>query len=299
MVETTAGVVGLGKMGGNMAKHLLDEGFEVYGHDLQPEAREAFADYGGIVADSGRDIARQSDVTITSLPNSDIVKAVYTGEGGLAHESVDTTFLEMSTIAPPTTEVVADAIEKTPAEILDAPITGGPENSRDGTLTGLVGGKEAVFESEHAQDVLQALCAELHYAGSSGAGHAMKLLNNTMSMGNLLLAMETVALGARYGIDSERLWDILGNASATSVAFESRMPRVLERDFEAGFSVDFARKDVGLAVDMADSEDFPMVMGSLVHRLYTRASDEGFGEEDVGAVVKMFEQELEDRVDGE
>ena len=286
-------------MGGNMAKHLLDEGFTVYGHDLQPEAREAFADYGGIVGDSGRDVARRSDVTITSLPNSDIVEAVYTGEGGLAHESVETVFLEMSTVAPPTTEVVADAVRETPAEVLDAPITGGPENSRDGTLTGLVGGDEAVFESEAPQDVLQALCAELHYAGSSGAGHAMKLLNNTMSMGNLLLAMETVALGARYGIDGERLWEVLGNASATSVAFESRMPRVLERDFEAGFSVDFARKDVGLAVDMADDEDFPMVMGSLIHRLYTRASDEGFGEADVGAVVKLFERELQDRVGGE
>ena len=299
MVETTVGVVGLGKMGGNMAKHLLDEGFTVYGHDLQPEAREAFADYGGIVGDSGRDVARRSDVTITSLPNSDIVEAVYTGEGGLAHESVETVFLEMSTVAPPTTEVVADAVRETPAEVLDAPITGGPENSRDGTLTGLVGGDEAVFESEAPQDVLQALCAELHYAGSSGAGHAMKLLNNTMSMGNLLLAMETVALGARYGIDGERLWEVLGNASATSVAFESRMPRVLERDFEAGFSVDFARKDVGLAVDMADDEDFPMVIGSLIHRLYTRASDEGFGEADVGAVVKLFERELQDRVGGE
>jgi 3-hydroxyisobutyrate dehydrogenase-like beta-hydroxyacid dehydrogenase len=282
-----------------MAKHLLDEGFVVYGYDIQPGAREAFEDYGGIAAESGREAARQSDVTITSLPNSEIVEATYTGESGLAHESVETIFLEMSTIAPPTTEVVADAVAETPADILDAPITGGPENSRDGTLTGLVGGDESVFESESAQDVLQALCAELHYAGSSGAGHAMKLLNNTMSMGNLLLAMETVALGSRYGIDGDRLWDILGNASATSVAFESRMPRVLERDFEAGFSVDFARKDVGLAVDMADDEDFPMVMGSLVHRLYTRASDEGFGEEDVGAVVKMFEQELEDRVSGD
>lgn len=296
MVDTTAGVVGLGKMGGNMAKHLLDEGFEVYGYDIQPAAREEFAEYGGTAVESGRDVARRADVTITSLPNSEIVEATYTGDDGLAHESVETIFLEMSTIAPPTTEVVADAVAETPADILDAPITGGPENSREGTLTGLVGGDEAVFESEPAQDVLSALCAELHYAGSSGSGHAMKLLNNTMSMGNLLLAMETVALGARYGIDGERLWDILGNASATSVAFESRMPRVLERDFEAGFSVDFARKDVGLAVDMADDEDFPMVMGGLVHRLYTRASDEGFGEEDVGAVVKMFEQELEDQV---
>jgi 3-hydroxyisobutyrate dehydrogenase-like beta-hydroxyacid dehydrogenase len=192
--------------------------------------------------------------------------------------------------------MLADAVEGTPAALLDAPITGGPENSRDGTLTGLVGGERAVFDAEAPQEVLTTLCAEVHYAGSSGAGHAMKLLNNTMSMGNLLLAMETVALGSRYGIDGERLWEVLGNASATSVAFESRMPRVLERDFEAGFTVDFARKDVGLAVEMADAEDYPMLMGNLVHRMYTRASDDGFGQEDVGAVVKLFEQTLEDQV---
>jgi 3-hydroxyisobutyrate dehydrogenase-like beta-hydroxyacid dehydrogenase len=147
MSTTAVGVVGLGKMGGNMAKHLVDEGFEVHGHDVQPEAREAFSEYGGTVAESARDVAHQSDVTITSLPNSDIVEAVYTGEDGLVDESVETIFLEMSTIAPPTTEVLAEAIEGTPADLLDAPITGGPENSRDGTLTGLVGGEEAVFES--------------------------------------------------------------------------------------------------------------------------------------------------------
>jgi 3-hydroxyisobutyrate dehydrogenase-like beta-hydroxyacid dehydrogenase len=296
MSTTTVGVVGLGKMGGNMAKHLIDEGLDVRGHDVAPEAREEFSDYGGTVADSARDVAHESDVTITSLPNSDIVEAVYTGEDGLVAEDVETVFLEMSTIAPPTTEGLADAIEGTPADLLDAPITGGPENSRDGTLTGLVGGERGVFDADAPQEVLTTLCAEVHYAGSSGAGHAMKLLNNTMSMGNLLLAMETVVLGSRYGIDGERLWEVLGNASATSVAFESRMPRVLERDFEAGFTVDFARKDIGLAVEMADAEDYSMLMGSMVHRLYTQASDEGFGEEDVGAVVKMFEQTLEDEV---
>ncbi|SNR66753.1 NAD(P)-dependent oxidoreductase [Halorubrum vacuolatum] len=296
MSDTTVGVVGLGKMGGNMAKHLFDESFEVYGHDVQPEVRESFAEYGGTVAESARDVARQSDVTITSLPTSQIVEDVYTGDGGLAHESVETIFLEMSTIAPPTTETLAAAVGKTPSEILDAPITGGPEDSRQGTLTGLVGGKKPVFESEPPQEVLNALCAEVHYAGDSGSGHAIKLLNNTMSMGNLLLAMETVALGSRYGIDGDRLWDILGNASATSVAFESRMPRVLERDFEAGFTIDFARKDIGLAVEMADAEDYPMLMGGMVHRLYTQASNEGFGEDDVGAVLKMFEEREGDRI---
>jgi 3-hydroxyisobutyrate dehydrogenase-like beta-hydroxyacid dehydrogenase len=296
MSTTAVGVVGLGRMGGNMAKCLIDEGLDVYGHDVAPEAREAFGDYGGTVAESARDVARASDVTITSLPNSDVVEAVYTGEDGLVAADVETVFVEMSTIAPPTTEMLADAVEGTPAALLDAPITGGPENSRDGTLTGLVGGERAVFDAEAPQEVLTTLCAEVHYAGSSGAGHAMKLLNNTMSMGNLLLAMETVALGSRYGIDGERLWEVLGNASATSVAFESRMPRVLERDFEAGFTVDFARKDVGLAVEMADAEDYPMLMGNLVHRMYTRASDDGFGQEDVGAVVKLFEQTLEDQV---
>src|SRR6056297_544564 len=118
MSTTTVGVVGLGKMGGNMAKHLVDEGLDVRGHDVAPEARDEFSDYGGTVADSARDVAHESDVTITSLPNSDIVEAVYTGEDGLVAEDVETVFLEMSTIAPPTTEGLADAIEGTPADLL-------------------------------------------------------------------------------------------------------------------------------------------------------------------------------------
>lgn len=291
MVETTVGVVGLGKMGGNMAKCLVDSGFQVYGSDVQPDAREAFEAYGGTVAESPQAVAEQSDVTVTSLPTSEIVEDVYLGDGGMVTESIETVFLEMSTIAPPTTETLAEAIELSPSSILDAPITGSPADSREGTLTALVGGEQPVFESDSPQAVLDALAKEIHYAGDSGAGHAMKLLNNTMSMGNLVLAMETVTLGAKYGIEAEKLWSILGNASATSVAFESRMPRVLDRDFEAGFTIDFAKKDIGLAMEMADAKEYPLFLGSLVHRMYTRASDEGYGQEDVGAVVKMFEEQ--------
>jgi 3-hydroxyisobutyrate dehydrogenase-like beta-hydroxyacid dehydrogenase len=299
MTGTTVGVVGLGRMGGNMARHLVDEGFDVVGHDVAADARESFSAHGGTVADGARAVAREGDVTITSLPNAAVVEAVYTGDDGLVADDVDTTFVEMSTVAPPTTATLAGAVADTPADVLDAPVTGGPEDSREGTLTGLVGGDRSLFESSAARDVLDALCAEVHYAGDSGSGHAMKLLNNTMSMGNLLLAMETVVLGSRYGIDGERLWEVLGNASATSVAFESRMPRVLDREFEAGFTIDFARKDTGLTVEMADAEGYPMLLGGMVHRLYTRASDEGYGEEDVGAVVRMFEEAVGDRVGAE
>jgi 3-hydroxyisobutyrate dehydrogenase-like beta-hydroxyacid dehydrogenase len=274
-----------------MAKCLVDAGFQVYGSDVQPEARREFDEYGGNVAESPRAVAERSDVTITSLPTSEIVEEVYLGDSGMVAESVETVFLEMSTIAPPTTETLAEAIELSPSAILDAPITGSPDDSRNGTLTALVGGERSVFDSESPQEVLNALSKEIHYAGDSGAGHAMKLLNNTMSMGNLILAMETVTLGAKYGIEGEKLWSILGNASATSVAFESRMPRVLDRDFEAGFTIDFAKKDIGLAMEMADAKDYPLFLGSLVHRMYTRASDEGFGQEDVGAVAKMFEEQ--------
>lgn len=301
MVRPEVGFIGLGNMGGNMARHLIEEGYSVTVYDVDPSAVATLTDFGAEKADSPAAVAEVVDIVFTSLPTPDIVRAAYLeSDGVLAGAHDDLVAIDMSTVNPGVSETISAEAEKRGASLLDAPVSGGPDNSRDGSLTILVGGDEAVFHADKVQDVLDSLGKKYYHVGDSGAGHTMKLVNNVMSMGNLLLGMEMVSLGAERGIKPQLLMEILRNSGGRSYQFNKRIPRILNRNFEPGFTVDYAKKDLKLAMTMADSMDFPALVGNLVTQLYTKASADGYGDEDIGAVVKLFEQgliESEEEVD--
>lgn len=304
MSDGTVGIVGLGRMGGNMAANLVESGFEVRGFDVREDALGDFEDVGGIACESVAAVAVASSTVLTSLPDPAAVEDVYLGvDGLLASAATGTVALETSTVDPGTTLAIADAADEHGVDVLGAPVSGGPGDSRDGTLTVMVGGSEAVFDRPQVQTVLDALGETVYHTGEVDAGHTVKLVNNVLSMGNLLLAMEAVSLGSARGVDGEVLLEVLGSAGGASNQLEKRLPRVLNRNFEPGFTVEFARKDLGLARDAAEDVDRPLLVGSLVHSLFTEASAEGLGEEDACAVVKLFERygdavvEAESRVD--
>lgn len=290
----TVGVVGLGNMGGSMARHLVDEGLSVAGTDVDGAANSAFVEYGGSAADSPADLAARVDVLVSSLPTPAVVREVYLGEAGVL-EGADAGLvaLEMSTIDPDTVVGVADRAAERGVTVLGAPVSGGPPNARDGTLTVMVGGDRGVYESEPAAPVVDALSGTRYFVGGVDAGHTIKLVNNVMSLGNLAIALEATSLAASRGIDGELLLDVLGDSGGSSRAFERVFPRVLERDFDAEFALDLARKDLGLAMETAAAMDQPMVAASVVFNLFVEASARGLGGEDVGALVKLFEASSE------
>ena len=289
--ELSVGVVGLGKMGGNMARCLVDAGFSVTVFDVREAAVEDLVDHGAVGAKTPRALADDADVVVTSLPNPDIVETVYLDDDGLlAAANEGLTCVEMSTIDPNTTRVLADAGREVGVDVVDAPVEGGPEDCRAGTLVILGGGEPDAFKSDPVQTILEALSDKIYDAGGVGAGHTMKLLNNTMSLGNLLLSMEVAAMGAAYGVKGEAMMIVLRNTGGASNAFTKRIPRVLNRNFEPGFTVDYGAKDLGLTLDMAESAEIPLFVSSLVQQFYRRASTEGLGDEDVAAVVKLFEE---------
>lgn len=290
MTELTVGVVGLGRMGGNVAAHLAEAGFEVCGFDVSGDARAAAQDEGVALEESARGVARESDLVLTSLPSPEAVEEAYMGESGILSGADDgDVAMEVSTIDPDTTERVAAAAADRGVDLVDAPVSGGPEDAARGTLSVLLGGDEAVIEAPPVAPILDALCSQSFHVGSVGAGHTAKLLNNVMSMGNLLLAMEAVSLGVDRGLDGERLWRALANSGGSSNQFEKRMPRVLNRNFEPGFTVDFARKDLGLALEAADASAHAMPVTALIHQLYTQVCRQGHAESDVGAIATLFE----------
>lgn len=289
MTEYTFGVVGLGLIGSAIGERLVEEGYDVAGFDIDEGACTAAAGAGIDVRPDAAAVATVSDVVVTSLPTTDAVRAAYTANDGILTADGEFIACEMSTIDPDTTLVVAERAAEAGVPFIDAPISGGPIAAEKGTLTVLIGGPADIVGAASVGTLFEAVADTRHHVGDIGAGHTAKLVNNVMSMSNLLVAMEAVSLGVRRGLDGEVLLDALADAGGSSNQFRKRLPRVLNRNFDPGFSVALGRKDLGLALDTARASDHPMPAAGLIYQLFTRAIEAGHAEADAAAVAKLFE----------
>jgi 3-hydroxyisobutyrate dehydrogenase len=282
------GFIGLGVMGSRMAKTLARAGYALDVFDVDPAKTRAVSAAGPAAAASPRAVAETSDVVFSSLPWPATVREVYLGAGGVLEGARPGTILvDTSTVDPETTRAVHAAAGPRGVRYLDAPVSGGYREAEAGTLVIIVGGDRDTFD--RARPVLEVLGSSVHHAGPSGAGNIVKLVNNVMSMGNMLVAAEVFVLGVKAGMDPKTLFEILRGSAGRSYHFEKRLPNILARNFEPGFTVDLARKDLGLAVDMARSHDVPVPATSLLHQLYNASSALGDGKNDFAAIVKLFE----------
>src|SRR5713101_1934827 len=206
------GFLGLGTMGGQMARRLVSEGYAVTGYDLDPgRAGQAKAN-GVILAASPARVAEASDFVLSSLTDPAAVRRAYLGEEG-----------------------VPAAAKKSGVECLDAPVSGGPLEAGNGNLVFLIGGEAAVLE--RCRPILMTLGTDLHHVGPLGSGQVVKIVNNVMSMGNMVVAAEAMVLGVKAGVDPERLFEILSTSGGRSHHFLKRMPNVLAGNFAPSFGI--------------------------------------------------------------
>ena len=176
------GFLGLGTMGGPMARRLVASGYDVTGFDIDPARTKAAAEAGILPATSPAGVARAADVVLSSLTDPAAVRRAYLGEdGAVAVVRRDATLIDLSTIDPDTWREVAAAAKARGADCLDAPISGGPTDAGSGGLVFMVGGEAAVLA--RVRPVLETLARELHHVGPLGSGYIVKLVNNVMSMG--------------------------------------------------------------------------------------------------------------------
>ena len=282
------GFIGLGVMGSRMAKTLLRAGYALDVFDIDPGKTAALAAAGATAAASPSDVTRRSGLVFSSLPWPATVRSVYRGADGVLEAAQPGTILvDTSTVDPETTRAIHAAAAAREVHYLDAPVSGGFREAEAGTLVIIVGGDRAAFD--RAKAVLAVLGTSVHYAGPPGAGNIVKLVNNVMSMGNMLVAAEAFVVGVKAGMDARTLFEILRTSAGRSYHFEKRLPNILARNFEPGFTVDLARKDLGLAVDMARAHDVPVPATSLLHQLYNASSALGDGRNDFASIVKLFE----------
>jgi 3-hydroxyisobutyrate dehydrogenase-like beta-hydroxyacid dehydrogenase len=282
-----------------MAENLLESEFNVIGYDIRGEPIERLRELGGEGTSAIKDVVRDVDLLLTSLPNPDAVEDVFCSDGGVLKTASDgLTVIEMSTSRPELTRAIADVGQEEGIQIVDAPVSGGTSGARTGSLTLMIGAKEGKLDQE-VEAVLDTLGSRRFYLGAVGTGHTTKLVNNILTAGHRILAMEALTLGVAQGVSPENLYEVITNASGSSNQFEKRVPRVLNRNFEPTFTVDLTMKDVELALESADDIVYPMTVTSLVHELHKEASSKGYGDEDACAVIKIFEENIDTKVEAE
>jgi 3-hydroxyisobutyrate dehydrogenase-like beta-hydroxyacid dehydrogenase len=284
------GLIGLGNMGGLIGKRLIEQGNDLLVYDVNPAARQDFVSLGAEAAASPSDLAEKVNLVITVLPNAAIVKSVVFGPEGLIHGfRPGSTLIDMTSSDPAATVEIGKMLEQKGVRMLDAPVSGGLEKAKDGTLAIMVGGEEDVLQE--VLPVLHSIGKHITLVGGLGSGHAMKALNNLVSATTLSITAEAMAIGVKYGIDPNKMLQVLNTSSGRNNSSEIKFPKqVLTRKFEVGFKLELMCKDLAIAMDLAKQMQVPTFISSSVFQLWQYGLSQGGGQMDHTAIVKFVEE---------
>lgn len=279
--------VGIGQMGGGMAHRLTESGFDVLGYDVSEKSRASAAADGVATSDNLHAALAGRTVILSSLPNSEITREAWVGANGiLAHAQSGAIGIELSSIDPATMREIAAAAQAKGVRMIDAPVSGGPAEAAKGTLVVMVGGKREDIAA--ADDVLKALGSSYHYTGEAGTAKAVKLVNNMMSMGNIVVAAEAFALGTAAGVEPQLLFNVLSQCGGSSHHFLKRFPKALKGDFSPGFKMELGEKDVALAIELGRSLKQPTPAASAIRELMSIGLASGYRGQDVVAMLDLY-----------
>ena len=261
------GFVGLGMMGLPMAKNLVEAGYTVTVFDLDAGAIEEAQGFGASPASTGAEVAAQSDIIITMVPDSPHVEAAIAGNGGIIEGiRAESVVIEMSTILPETGKRMAELLAEKGADFVDAPVTGGVAGAEAGSMSILVGGDAETFE--RTLPVLSILGGDITHMGPVGAGHTTKIANQLIGVATLAGLSEAFVLAKKSGLDMQTFYAAVKNGAGRSWALETLGPKILKGDFSPGFMVKHMQKDLRLAGQLADDTGTSIPTTSLIAQLY-------------------------------
>jgi len=282
------GFIGVGQMGGGLARNLIRAGKTVLVHDLNPEAVKTTLAAGttGRAAASLDEIAA-ADVVFTSLPLPQHLESVMLGEKGLlAKMRKGATYIDVSTIDPGTARKLSDAAEARGIDFLECPLGKTPAHAEKAEEPIFAGGKKAVYEK--MLSLLQIVGKPVYYMGSVEAACALKLISNLIGMTNLAVMAEGIRIGEKAGIEPKYLLELLNDTGAKSFQMDVRGPWIAGGDFKSRFGLDLALKDVRLGCEMAKAwgNDAKTMQTALDY--LKRGSEAGYGKEDCNAIYKII-----------
>lgn len=287
MTEKVA-VIGMGQMGSAMAARLRESNFDILGFDVSADQRNRLVQEGFRMASSIPEALKDRSIILTSLPDPRAVSEAWLGTNGIVASAVKGSLcIELSTIDPQTMRTVAEAAASRGIAVVDCPVSGGPNEARTGKLILIAGGE--LSDVTRAEPVLQRLGADWKHTGGVGTAKAVKIVNNMMTMGNVLVAAEAFALGVAAGVEPQKLYDVLSVSGGRSHHFTKRFPNALKGDFSPGFKMELGEKDLALAVELGRTIKMPTPSASSSRELYSLALAEGFRGQDIVALLSMYQ----------
>lgn len=294
---TRIGFIGVGHMGGPMARNLVKAGFEVSAFDLSAELVDGVVRAGGKRAATLKDAVENADAIVTMLPAGQHVRSVYLESGILAHAPKGTLLIDSSTIDIDSARSVHAAAEKAGFDFLDAPVSGGTGGAEAGTLTFMCGGSDKAFS--RAEPILQKMGKKVVLAGGAGAGQAAKICNNMLLAISMIGTCEAFVLAEKLGLDAQKLFDIASTSSGQCWSLTTYCPvpgpvpaAPSNRDYSGGFAAGLMLKDLKLSQAAAQSAGAVTPLGAEATQLYSLFSAKGHAGLDFSGIVKMLKGEL-------
>lgn len=287
-MKPRVGYIGLGLMGESIARNLLKAGYPLRVHNRSQAVVERLVGEGAEPAHSPREIAQESDVVFTNLPDSPDVEAVALGEDGIiAGCREGMIFIDNSTIKPETARTIARALGEVGVAALDAPVSGGDVGAKAGTLAIMVGGPKTAFDQ--ALPIFEAMGKTITYVGESGAGQVAKACNQIMVAAQMVAMGELLILARKSGVDPRKVIDAIRGGAAQCWTLDVKPERLFDGVRDPGFKAHMMHKDLGIVLDSGRSFGVSMPGTAVNMQLFEAMLQMGMEDLDNSGVIGVIE----------
>jgi len=282
--------IGLGAMGYPMAGHLQKAGHDVTVYNRTLAKAEKWAgEYGGLFAETPAKAASGAEIVMACVGNDDDVRGIFYGDdGALAGMSEGAIFVDHTTTSATLARELGAAAKEKGVHFLDGPVSGGQAGAENGVLTVMVGGDEAAFT--RAEPVIDSFAKAVTLMGDIGSGQLTKMVNQICWVGTVQSLAEAIVFGEKAGLDMKRAVDVISKGAAQSWQMDNRALTMIDDQFDFGFAVDWARKDLGIILDEANQNGSSLPVTALVDQFYARVQEQGGGRWDTSSLIKNFKR---------
>lgn len=283
------GFIGLGNMGAPMAERLIDAGNTLTIFDIRAEAMAPLLAKGATVAASPAAVASAAETVFASLPTPEVVRAVALGTDGVASGNRVSTFVDLSTTGATVAKEIAAGLAAQEIVAIDAPVSGGVNGAKAGTLSIMLAGPRALCDA--LAPALSVIGKVFWMGAAPGLGQTMKLCNNMLAAANFAITSEALCMGVKAGLDAAQMIDVINAASGKNSATQGAFPRaVLDRSFNLGFATGLMHKDVRLFLDEANAQGVPVWVNAAVAQMWRLAASELGNDSDFSRLVTCVEE---------
>jgi len=290
-MKPRVGFIGLGEMGKWMALNVAKAGFSLTVYDIRPDPVKELVEKGAVAVENPTEVARKTDCVLMSLPDTQVVEEVIFGKNGLINGlSSGSILVDLSTIHYLATLKIEKEFRSRGVTFIDAPVSGMEARAKEGTLTVMIGGDPKAVEK--IRPILDAIGNNIVYMGKSGNGQLTKLVNQLLFNISAAAMAEILPMAVKLGLDPEAVCRVVTTGTGRTFALEFFTPYILQNDFKPGYPLIKAYKDMISAAEISSQEKIPLPVFTAAMQTYQLALAQGLGNENKGAMIKVWEKVL-------